>query len=450
LECDRVTPVDFGGNRVGKIMKIRVHPDSIGLTVVIPALNEALNLAQLLPQLMQDLARLGVEHEVLVVDANSPDGTREIVEEAGARYVGEGARGYGAAILRGIQEARGTWIITMDADQSHPAKFIKDLWAARETADIVIASRYVPGGRADQPAGRLLLSRVLNAFFRHGISLEVRDLSSGFRLYRKQIFDGMELNHTNFVILMEILLNALKRGRRMAEIPFHYQPRGEGRSHAQIVQFGLDYLRLFHAVWRKRNSIDFPDYDWRAHDSRIPLQRYWQRRRHKLILGFTPPNVSTVDIGCGSSKILASLPHMVGVDMRFDKLRFMKRTNRLLLQGDGCRLPFPDEHFACVICSQVIEHIPDEGGRLLNELTRILKPGGILVLGTPDYGNWEWRVTEWLYERAAPGAYAEEHVTHYTYTSLKAALAARGFSVLDHAYILRGELIFKARKEAFV
>jgi hypothetical protein len=129
----------------------------------------------------------------------------------------------------------------------------------------------------------------------------------------------------------------------MAEVPFHYQPRGEGRSHAQIVQFGLDYLRLFHSMWRIRNSINFPDYDWRAHNSRIPLQRYWQRTRHKIIMEFTPPNVSTVDVGCGSSHILASLPHMVGVDMRFDKLNFMRRTNKRLLQANGCILPFPDD-----------------------------------------------------------------------------------------------------------
>jgi SAM-dependent methyltransferase len=279
-----------------------------------------------------------------------------------------------------------------------------------------------------------------------GLSVPVHDLSSGFRLYHKHIFQKMDLKFTNFVVLVEILLNGLKRGARLAEVPFHYQPRGEGRSHAQIVQFGMDYLRLFHSMWRIRNSISFPDYDWRAYDSRIPLQRYWQRTRHKIIMEFTPPNVSTVDVGCGSSKILASLPHMVGVDMRLDKLRFMRRTNKRLVQASGCMLPFPDESFECAISSQVIEHIPDEGGRLIDELTRVLKPGGILVLGTPDYGNWEWRVTEFFYDLCAPGAYADEHVTHYTYISLKEALVRRGFEVLEHKYILRGELIFKARK----
>ncbi len=257
---------------------------------------------------------------------------------------------------------------------------------------------------------------------------------------------GLAPTHTNFVVLVELLLLALKAGASFAEVPFHYAPRGAGRSNARILRFGIDYLRLFHRMWRLRNSVSFPDYDWRAHDSRIPLQRYWQRRRYRLILDMTPPDVKTLDAGCGSSKILAALPNAIGMDLRHDKLRFMQRTNKLLVQGDSCALPFPDEHFDCVISSQVIEHIPDEGGRLLNECTRVLKPGGIFVLGTPDYGNWEWRLIERLYDLAAPGAYAVEHVTHYSLASLREALALRGYTVLEHAYILRGELIIKAQK----
>lgn len=418
------------------------------ISVVIPSKNEALNLRQLLPVLNESLKELGTTSEVIVVDADSPDGTCEVAEKLGARCVIESRPGYGTAILRGIEEARGKYIITMDADLSHPAQFIHDLYEARNEGEIVIASRYVSGGRADQPALRLALSRVLNVVFQHGLSIPVQDLSSGFRLYHRKVFHKMDLQHTNFVILVEILLMAMKKGQKIHEVPFHYQMRGEGKSNAQILNFGMDYLRLFHKMWRLRNSISFPDYDWRAHDSRIPLQRYWQRRRHKIIHDFTPPGVSTVDVGCGSSRILASLPHAVGVDMRFDKLSFMRATNRRLLQANGCILPFPDECFECAISSQVIEHIPDEGGRLLDELTRVLKPGGILVLGTPDYGNWEWRVTERLYDLAAPGAYADEHVTRYTYISLKEALVKRGFEVLDHAYILRGELIFKAKKRS--
>lgn len=429
-------------------MRVSLRENTLDLSVVIAALNEAPNLAVLLPRLRKALDQLGVRWEIIVVDGDSRDGTEEVVTREGGRYVCEVMPGYGTAILRGVSEAHGEFVLTLDADLSHPAEFVQRLWGARERADLIIASRYVPGGHADQPWVRLMLSRILNNFFAKGLSVNVRDMSSGFRLYRKSLFHGMELRFTNFVVLIDILLQAFARGMRIAEEPFYYRPRVEGSSKARIIKFGRDYLRLFHQVWRIRNSIDFPDYDWRAYDSRIWLQRYWQRTRHAIVLRYTPPGVTTCDVGCGSSRILADLPHAVGVDMRHDKLLFMRRTNRLLVQADGMRLPFPDEAFECVICSEVIEHIPEENGRLIDELLRVLQPNGILVLGTPDYGTWQWNVLEWIYARVAPGAYAEEHVTHYTEATLREALAARNCEWLAHDLVGGGEIIIQARKKA--
>jgi len=431
-------------------MKITLKNNTLDLSVVIASLNEAPNLFRLLPVLRETLDALGVSWEMLVIDGDSRDGTRKVVGNAGATYVLETTRGYGVAILRGIQEARGAYVLTMDADMSHPSEFIRALWDVRLRADIVIASRYVPGGYADQPLFRLMLSRVLNQFFATGLSIPARDLSSGFRLYRKNLFDGMEITFTNFVILIEILLLSYGKGLTIREIPFHYHPRQTGSSKARIIAFGKDYLRLFYRVWKMRNSVDFPDYDWRAYDSRIRLQRYWQRKRHEIILRFTPRFVSTCDVGCGSSRILADLPNAVGIDLRRDKLAFMRRTNHLLAQADGMRLPFADASFEAVICSEVIEHVPDENGRILDELSRILEPGGTLVIGTPDYDTWSWVILEWLYGKIAPGAYADQHVTHYTYCKLVEALRGRGYEILAHDYVGGGELIVQARKQAAI
>ena len=428
-------------------MKLSLKRDTLDLSVTIASLNEAPNLYRLLPLLREALEALGVEWEILTIDGDSADGTRKVVESIpGARYIRETRPGYGAATVRGITEAAGKYVLTMDADMSHPAEFIRNLWNARAKADVTIASRFVPGGRADQEWTRYMLSKMLNAFFSKGLSIDVKDKSSGFRLYRKGLFAGMDLQFTNFVILIEILLLAAGKGLQIQEIPFHYKPRTSGASKARVIKFGMDYLRLFHRVWKMRNSIEFPDYDWRAHDSRIWLQRYWQRKRHEIVLRFTPPFVPTCDVGCGSSRILADMPHAIGLDLRHDKLAFMRRTNNRLVQGDGMGLPFADETFECVICSEVIEHVPDEGGRLIDELSRVLEPGGILVMGTPDYDTWSWVILEWLYGKLAPGAYADEHVTHYTYKTLREALEQRGYEVLDHGYVGGAELIMKARK----
>jgi dolichol-phosphate mannosyltransferase len=427
-------------------VRVTLKDTTLDLTVVIPTLNEGPNLEQLLPALAATLREMGITWEILIVDGNSPDNTREITARSGATYVLEEKPGYGNAILRGIAEARGAYVLTMDADQSHPADVVKTLWGVHEKADITIASRYVPGGEADQPFGRLMLSRILNGFFRIGLDIPVKDMSSGFRLYRKTIFRRLDLEFTNFVLVVDILLRTQGMGFTVQEVPFHYRPRGSGSSKAKIINFGKDYLRLFHKVWKIRNSVKFPDYDWRAHNSKIWLQRYWQRTRYNIILRFTPPNASICDIGCGSSHILAAMPQAVGVDLRHDKLCFMRRTNKMLVQGDGMCLPFDKDRFDCVISSEVIEHIPNENGTHIDECTRVLKPGGILILGTPDYDRWEWNALEWAYKRVKPDAYGDEHVTHYTYKTLSEALIKRGYEILEHDYVGRGELIFKARK----
>ena len=99
-----------------------------------------------------------------------------------------------------------------------------------------------------------------------------------------------------------------------------------------------------------------------------------------------------------------------------------------------------------MLCSQVIEHVPKESP-ILNELCRVLKPGGRLVLGTPDYANWQWVYMEKLYGMV-PGGYKDEHISHYTRSELVQLMTARGLRLEEERYILRGELIQAFRTPA--
>ena len=217
------------------------------LAIVIPAWNEAESLDLLLPQLSQTLAGLGVEAEIIVADGGSVDGTADVARSRGARVVQQSERGYGGALLAGFEAASAPWIVTMDADLSHPPTFIGDLWRHREDAELLIASRFVPGGKADTEAFRLFLSRVLNTTYRSILSIPVRDLSSGFRCYRRDVVLGIDPAARDFDFLQEVLVRAYKRGARVLEIPFHYQPRVTGRSHVRLFRFGLAYGRT---LWR--------------------------------------------------------------------------------------------------------------------------------------------------------------------------------------------------------
>jgi SAM-dependent methyltransferase len=84
---------------------------------------------------------------------------------------------------------------------------------------------------------------------------------------------------------------------------------------------------------------------------------------------------------------------------------------------------------------------------VFDELDRVLKPGGRLVLGTPDYGHWQWLVIEWIYSMILPQAYADEHITHYTKEEILLEFVNRRNYTLEHVrYILKGELILALRK----
>ncbi|HEX9108031.1 MAG TPA: glycosyltransferase, partial [Longimicrobiales bacterium] len=163
--------------------------------------------------------------------------------------------GYGGALLAGFAATSAPWIVTMDADLSHPPTFIGDFWRRRGEAELLIASRFVPGGEAETSAFRLILSRVLNGTFRVILSLPVHDLSSGFRCYRREMLEGLHPAARDFDFLQEVLIRLHNGGARILEIPFHYRPRGAGRSHARLLRFGWAYAKTLARMWRLRRGI---------------------------------------------------------------------------------------------------------------------------------------------------------------------------------------------------
>ena len=424
-----------------------VPVETVDLSVLIPALHEGENLAILLPQLNGILERLHVRYEILLLTRNADDLTRKAAVNHGAQIVEQAEPGYGGALVTGFARASGTYLLTMDADLSHPPAFVERLWNEREAADLTVASRYVPGGHANMGIYRYTLSRILNALFSRGLDVPIRDMSSGFRLYRSAMLREQHITSRDFDVLQQILVQAFAEGWRVREVPFVYEPREHGTSSARVWRVGTACLRTFGQLWKLRNSILAADYDDRAHDSRIFLQRYWQRSRHRYVMELIAGEGAVLDIGCGSSRIIGGLPvGSVAVDILQRKLRYARRFNRPLVRASGFALPFPDQSFPCVLCSQVIEHVPKESP-ILDELCRVLKPGGRLVLGTPDYANWQWVYIEKLYG-LVPGGYKDEHISHYTNRELVEIMGDRGLRFEEERYILQGELIQAFRKPA--
>jgi SAM-dependent methyltransferase len=390
------------------------------------------------------LAALGCTAETIVVAAPGDVAAARQAWPA-ADVVASPGGAYGVALVHGLGLARGEWVLAVDADLREPGPAIVRLWEARDQGEILIGSRFAPGARVRVPALRRGLSRALNRVFRRGLSLGVADLSSATRLIRRKTL-APHYDARGYDILQELLVRAYADGWKVVEVPIDYEPAHPGAAYPRALGVGADYLRRFWALWKLRNSILAADYDDRAHDSAIWLQRYWQRQRFKHITELVEGQGRVLDVGCGSSRIIGALvPNSVCIDILRRKLRYDRKFGRPLVHGSGFTLPVPDASFPCVLCSQVIEHVPKESP-ILKELDRALAPGGRLVLGTPDYSRWEWVVTEKLYGMAAPGAYADEHIGHYTRDELIARYTGMGWTHEATRYILRGELILAFRK----
>ena len=224
------------------------------VTVMILTSEEAENIKKIVPEIKMVMERLGILYEIMIVDNNSRDGTDMAAAQLGARVIRQKKPGFGHALREGFSEAHGDFILTLDADFSHPPLFISDLWRERDS-DIVVASRWVQGGRSDQTVFRRFLSLFMNVVFRMCCSIPTRDLNSNFRLYRKEVFSLLKLEGKNFEILPEILVRAHAGGLTIKEIPFHYRQRTEGVSKLRVLSFGVSYFFMLVRLVRNHNLV---------------------------------------------------------------------------------------------------------------------------------------------------------------------------------------------------
>jgi dolichol-phosphate mannosyltransferase len=246
-------------------MQPRDTPDPVELTVMLPAYNEAATLRDLLPTVKEAAAALTPSFEILILDTQTAmDDTAEVCELNGVRHIRRsGGNQYGDAIRTGIAEARGRYLLCMDADGSHSASYFASMWAQRDNFDIVIGSRYVAGGHTENPAILIWMSYAVNLTFRIVFNIHAKDVTNSFRLYRTSVLKPMRLDSNDFDILEEILIKAVthRPAASIGEVPVTFGRRKAGESKRKLVQFALGYLntlrklRRFQQAARKENVV---------------------------------------------------------------------------------------------------------------------------------------------------------------------------------------------------
>jgi dolichol-phosphate mannosyltransferase len=222
------------------------HSERKELTVMLPAYGEADNLRILLPAIKKVIAELGVTAEIIVLDAACPvDDTQAVCLENQVTWLPrQGGNRYGDAVRTGIRASTGEFVITMDSDGSHNPQFIHELWKNRAKADVVIASRYVPGGVTENPWLLVAMSRVLNVIFKIFVGMPVYDVSNSFRLYRGDLLRSVHPTYANFDVLEEILAKLIwgPDSISILELPFRFEKRRYGKPKRQLIVFGVQFL----------------------------------------------------------------------------------------------------------------------------------------------------------------------------------------------------------------
>ena len=214
--------------------------------IVIPTFDEADNLPALVPAVRAAMANSAPDLgcTILVVDDNSPDGTGRIADRLAARHRDvrvlhrPGKAGLASAYVAGFRRALAAgadYVLEMDADFSHdPADVPRLLAAARDGADVVLVSRYVPGGGVDGwSLDRQLLSRAGGAYARALLGSSIRDLTGGFKCFRADALRAIDLAGIaadGYSFQVEATYRAARKGQRIVEIPIVFSSRRAGHS----------------------------------------------------------------------------------------------------------------------------------------------------------------------------------------------------------------------------
>jgi dolichol-phosphate mannosyltransferase len=214
-----------------------------GVWLILPTYDEAENIERIVAAALVQLAATGREHRILVVDDGSPDGTGAIADRLATEHAEvevlhrTSKDGIGPAYLAGFGRALAggaELIMEMDSDFSHDPADIPRLVAAAADADLVLGSRYVDGGGVtDWGLGRRLISRGGSLYARLLLGVPVRDLTGGFKCFRRTVLETLDLSGVGtdgYGFQIEVTYRALRAGFRVKEVPILFRDRRVGSS----------------------------------------------------------------------------------------------------------------------------------------------------------------------------------------------------------------------------
>jgi dolichol-phosphate mannosyltransferase len=234
-------------------------------TIILPTYNERENLESFVEALEDVFDSNGLSGRILVVDDGSPDGTGKIADRLAERLSNLSVlhrprkMGLGTAYITGFKQALASdtrYIFEMDSDFSHDPGYVPRFLEAVKDADLVLGSRYVPGGRVENWGfSRRLISRGGGLYARLVLGIPVNDLTGGLKCFRREVLESIDLDSVSshgYGFQIELTYRAVRKGFRVKEIPITFSDRrlGESKMSKRIV-FEAAWL-----VWKLRLTPD--------------------------------------------------------------------------------------------------------------------------------------------------------------------------------------------------
>jgi len=236
----------------------------MGISLVLLAYKEAENLEVLLPQMKEKLEECKEDYEILVIDTATPlDNTEEVCKKYGARYINQEKPGFGGAFCTGIKYAEKDKFLIMDSDGSHPTAHIPEIHRMFISGnyDVVIGSRYTKGGKTNDAALSIIMSKILNTIFRICLGISAKDISTDYRMYHTAQLKAITLTCENYDVLQEVLLGLklAKPDKRLVigEVPISFQKRLFGETKRQLVKFIISYIKTLYKLTKMRIHASF-------------------------------------------------------------------------------------------------------------------------------------------------------------------------------------------------
>ncbi len=200
------------------------------LTVVISALNEEKSVQNVLRGVLNIFDKFKIRGNIIFMNNHSTDNTGKLADQVAKKdkrikvihRINRQSKDLGSSLREGISNAAGDYILIMDCDLSHDPAEVKNLFDRRKEADIIVGSRYA-GGSADMPLSRQIISRTSNFIVNLFLGVRVKDISTGFKLYKREVLQSLKLTNNGFGLHVEILLKAANKGYKIKEIPIHYK-----------------------------------------------------------------------------------------------------------------------------------------------------------------------------------------------------------------------------------